>query len=103
MRLAHRLRPVAALFALALLAGPAPAQQINWTVSFDDPGGQASSYYQTITANIQAAGARWGQFLQAAGPVTVATEVRITTDFPRAAASSTTTSYVNTVDGFNVF
>src|SRR5438876_338634 len=39
--------PGLALLALLALAGPAPAQQINWSVTINDPTGLYTSYYST--------------------------------------------------------
>jgi hypothetical protein len=57
-------------------AGPvASAQQITYTVTFDDPGQTAADLYQPITQHVLASGARWNAHLR---PITdVILEVRV--------------------------
>jgi hypothetical protein len=77
----------------------APAQQITWAVNIIDSAGTSSAYYPAITANLQAAGARIGQFLSPATNVTVRTDVVISTAYPLGGGTSTTSSYLGTHNG----
>lgn len=88
----------AAMFlGLPLIAGG----QVQFTVSFDDPGGAYSPYYSEIQTDLLGAGAIWSRYLQGN------TTVNLSVDFDNeatASGSSTTTQYVETTDdGINVF
>ena len=81
---------------------PAVSQTVSYAVTFDDPGGTFSSYYPQITNHVLAAGARWNQVVVPVASVSV--EVRIGfANIPTANGRSTTTSYVRTTGGFNIF
>jgi hypothetical protein len=72
-RISIRLGFVAVWF-IAVGSG-ASAQQITYTVAFDDPGQTAANLYQPITQHVLASGARWNAHLR---PITdVILEVRV--------------------------
>jgi hypothetical protein len=92
-----RLLPAAA----SLLLGAAPAAaSVAYSVSFDDPGGQYSSYYGRLRSDIQAAGADWTRYL--AGSGTINLTVRFT-DIPTMASYSATSAYVRSDGGIAVY
>jgi hypothetical protein len=73
-------------------SSPASASAI-YNVSFDDPTGQYSAYYERIVAGIQAAGAAWSNYVTGAGSIDVA--VRFA-DIPTMTGWSATSAYVGT-------
>ena len=70
----------------------APNGQINYTVTFSDPGGANSAYYAPITSNLRAAGAIWGTYLAASGNIEV--QVEFPTAIPGVTGTSVTTHVV---------
>jgi hypothetical protein len=93
-----------ALFALALFApAPALAQQLTWTVSFDDPGGTHSAFYDRIDSHLRAAGQRWGQYMTPAANTTINTQVSFTTNVPFTTGRSATSTFVGVWNGLDLF
>ncbi|HJU05286.1 MAG TPA: PEP-CTERM sorting domain-containing protein [Nitrospiraceae bacterium] len=72
----------------------------TFTVSFNDPAGAHSSFYDPIEDNLIAAASDWGQHLP--GSPNVAMQVNFTNE-PTTSGSSVTSSFVRTVSGINVF
>ena len=80
--------------ALALfLVGHSVGAAITYPVSFVDPGNANSAYYPAITANIQAAGARWAGYLAGSGSIEV--QVEFTTAIARIDGASFTNGFVH--------
>lgn len=92
--------------ALACVVGlgvaDAPGQTVTWTVTFDDPLAYPA-YQPLLSSHLLAAGAKWNQYLRPAGNVTLDIHVGFGTDLPRSSGRSFTSSYLNTVNGFNVY
>jgi hypothetical protein len=70
----------------------APNGQINYTITFSDPGGVNSAYYAPITSNLRAAGAFWATYLAASGNIEV--EVEFTSSVRFAPGGSVTSVVV---------
>jgi hypothetical protein len=66
--------------------------QINYAITFSDPGGVYSAYYAPITSNLRAAGASWAGHLAASGNIEV--QVEFTTAIPRMTGNSLSTGFV---------
>jgi len=80
--------------ALALFfVGHGVGAAITYPVSFVDPGNANSAYYSAITANIQAAGARWAGYLAGSGSLEV--QVEFTTAIARIDGASFTNGFVH--------
>jgi hypothetical protein len=83
------------------------AANINYSITYDDPGNTYSSYYSQIDSNLQAAGADWASNLIAgAGNMGSATDIEIVVRFtnaPTANAGSATTAYVGNDGTYNLF
>lgn len=86
-----------------LTTGPVAGQAITWSVSFNDPGAVYSSYYGPIQSHLQAAGARWGQFMQPATNVTVAVQVSFDTSIAQSTGFSQTSNFIGVQGGLNVY
>lgn len=65
----------------------------TYSVSFDDPGGSYSAYYEPIAANVRAAGAEWAGALGATGTTAISVQVGFGTN-STAIGSSVTSQYV---------
>lgn len=65
----------------------------TYAVSFDDPGGSYSAYYEPIAANVRAAGAEWASAFGATGTAAIAVRVDFGAN-PTATGSSVTSRYV---------
>ncbi|MEY2541450.1 MAG: hypothetical protein QOI22_1052 [Verrucomicrobiota bacterium] len=87
---------VTVLFAFARVEA-----EINYPITFNDPGGANASYYAAITSNIQAAGAYWAEFLVGSGSIEV--QVEFTTSIPGIDGASFTNGYVHTNGARNVY
>src|SRR5687767_10271327 len=84
--------------------GPAAfGQQVSYTVAIEDPNLTSADLYQPIIQHVQAAGARWNNYLRPATSIVLEVRVTITTDVVRGSGQSTTTSFVETRNGLNVF
>ena len=85
-------------------AGPAAfGQQISYTVAIEDSAGTSADLYQPIIQHVQAAGGRWNNYLRPLTNVVLEVRVTITTDVALGSGQSTTTSFVETRNGLNVF
>lgn len=91
----HRL---AIAFVLSLFSLPSHA--LIFSVSFDDPGSVFSSFYQNITADVQAAGSIWGSHI--AGNASLEVSVAFA-DIPTATGASVTTNFLRNTSRGSVF
>jgi hypothetical protein len=83
------------------MAGSARAV-IIFTVSFsNDDSGQFATYYPSITSNMLAAAQTWSQYFPSTD-TTIAIEIQFA-DNATASCSSETSSYVDTIDGIDIF
>ncbi len=86
-----------------LAAPPRPGTtrgQTTFSVTFIDPTGELAPYADAITAHVQAAGAAWASYIDGLGSILV--QVRLE-PVPTAGGRSTTSVFVGTNAGFNVF
>ena len=88
----------------AIVAPVAPAQQITYTVAFDDPSQTAADLYQPIIQHVQASGARWNAYLRPLTNVILEVQVVIpaTNPPPRVTGRSTVASPVGMVGGLSL-
>ena len=87
--------------ALLALASSHANAAITYNVSFNDPFGQAASFYSAIDSHVGAALATWGSSL--AGSADVAVRVDISSTVPRATGASATSGLVRSTPTYNVF
>jgi hypothetical protein len=78
--------------ATLLLLVTRAAAQIDFPVTFDDPGATYASYYPALTANIQAAGRHWAHFL--AGTSQLSVEIVFTNSVSYSPGGSVTSGFV---------
>jgi hypothetical protein len=92
-----------AILAAAIVAiAPTPGKAtINFTVSFDDPGGVFSPYYSQITSHTMAAGADWASHLT--GNATLDVIIRFDSSIPTATGGSMAVSFVGASGGLNIW
>jgi hypothetical protein len=86
---------------LAMLSPPVHAAAV-YTVSFDDPAGNFSSYYSQISSHVQAAGANWNNYL-AGQSVSIDLLVTFNPLLPTLTGNSVTSSFVRNTGIFDVF
>lgn len=84
-----------------LLAATSARAAITFPVTFQDPGGANSAYYDLITSHIQAAGAEWGRYLDGAGSLEV--QVEFTTSIARVDGASFTSGFSHKNGSRDVF
>lgn len=99
--------PLAAAVALTFLVARPATAQVNYSVTFDTsltPGADFTPYYSALTNAIQAAGADWARYFQAAPtPVTLSVRVTFDPNIGTANGGSGTTAFVRTTNGINTF
>ena len=93
-------KPLALLSLLALSSLSANAAS-TYSVSFNDPFGQATSLYSAIDMHVGAALATWGASLP--GSANVAVRVDISDATPRATGTSATSGFVRAAPSHNIF
>ena len=79
----------------------AAGAQVTWNISFDDPGGTWSAYYNDITRNLQAAAREWGRLFDSSASIEI--QVKFDPNATRAGGGSATTVKVRTENGINVW
>jgi hypothetical protein len=87
---------------MAVLAAPSSAQQISYTVAFDDPNQSFADLYQPIIQHVQAAGGSWNNYLRPSSSVTLEVRVGFSTTIPRATGRSVVSSFVRTQGGLDL-
>ncbi|HEV8292195.1 MAG TPA: hypothetical protein VGP94_09735 [Tepidisphaeraceae bacterium] len=75
--------------------------QVIWNVSFDDPGGAWSAYYNDITRNLQAAAREWGRLFDSNASIEI--QVKFDPNVTRAGGGSATTVFLRNTNGLNIF
>lgn len=89
-------------FAVAFVCLPGIASgAINFSVSFNDSGGELAASTSLIESHVIAAGRRWADHL--VGNANIEVVVRSSFAVPYAEGRSLTNSFVHTSGGFNVF
>jgi hypothetical protein len=87
---------------LFLLMARGAQAATTFTVSFtNDDSGQFAAYYPSITSNVLAAAQTWLQYFPPTD-TTIAIEIQFTDD-TTASCSSQTSSYVDTINGIDIF
>ena len=76
---------------------------IVFDVSFDDPGSTYSAYYSELQNTAQAAVDDWAQYFATPGTVTVDLTIDLTNSVPRSAGSSNSSTYLQTVNGIDIY
>lgn len=79
----------------------AAGAQVTWNISFNDPAGTWSAYYNDITRNLQAAAREWGRLFDSSASIEI--QVRFDPNATRAGGGSATTVKVGAANGINIW
>ena len=75
----------------------------SYSVSFNDPDGAYSSYYPEITTGVLAAGAAWNRYITGVPGSSLKLEREFVPSVATTDGASTSTTYLRTVNGINIF